>query len=125
MGKNSRRNKIIRQHAEQARNAYPGMAGSRYAKKVPKAARVNESGYEVSGKGLLIHRNAYYERFGKIPKGWHIHHIDEDKLNNKPENLIALPGELHFALHDHMRSLGRLFNRLETIKWLEEKLKVV
>ena len=32
-------------------------------------------------------------------EGWDIHHIDEDKHNNKPDNLVAIPHGEHTILH--------------------------
>lgn len=34
-----------------------------------------------------------------VPEGWVIHHADERKNNNSPENLVALPRGLHRELH--------------------------
>ena len=35
----------------------------------------------------------------KIPKGFHIHHIDGNRENNNPENLMCISPEEHFNLH--------------------------
>lgn len=34
-----------------------------------------------------------------IPNGYHIHHIDGDRSNNTPENLICVSPEEHFNIH--------------------------
>ena len=39
-------------------------------------------------KGKLLHRLIYEEVYGSIPKGYSIHHIDGDKTNNNPGNLM-------------------------------------
>lgn len=47
---------------------------------------------------------------GKIPKGWDIHHIDEKKENNSPENLECLPKYEHTRLyspHNNQYTKGR------------------
>lgn len=35
-----------------------------------------------------------------IPKGWEIHHIDDDPLNNTWENLVCLFPDDHLKFHD-------------------------
>jgi hypothetical protein len=49
-------------------------------------------------RGYFLHR-AVWERLAghKLPPGWEVHHIDHDKSNNQPYNLIAMPPELHKA----------------------------
>ena len=50
-------------------------------------------------KGKLLHRLIYEECFGSIPKGYSIHHIDGDKTNNNPGNLMLLTKSHHHHLH--------------------------
>ena len=47
-----------------------------------------------------VHREIYEINVGKIPKGYHVHHIDKNKLNNDINNLIAIPEEFHNQLHE-------------------------
>ena len=35
----------------------------------------------------------------KIPNGFHIHHVDGDRTNNNPENLICVSPEEHWNIH--------------------------
>ena len=35
----------------------------------------------------------------KIPKGYHIHHIDGDRYNNDPSNLLCCSPEEHWQIH--------------------------
>lgn len=51
-----------------------------------------------SGKDAL-HREVWKSANGPIPDGWHIHHIDEDTLNNDPANLEALSPGNHTRIH--------------------------
>lgn len=46
-----------------------------------------------------IHRLIYTVVIGEIPKGYDIHHKDGNKLNNNPDNLIAIPHSEHLSLH--------------------------
>lgn len=53
-----------------------------------------------------LHRVVYEEHYGPIPKGWHVHHRDGDKSNNKPENLEALPASEHIRKY-HAENIER------------------
>ena len=60
---------------------------------------INKDGYKVNQAGKLIHRVISEETDGKIKSGWHVHHCDFNKLNNKIENLVQIPAELHNEMH--------------------------
>jgi hypothetical protein len=45
------------------------------------------------------HRRIYETFFGKIPNGFHIHHIDGNPLNNSIDNLICISKEEHCKIH--------------------------
>jgi hypothetical protein len=47
-----------------------------------------------------VHREIYEMNISKIPKGYHVHHIDKNPINNSLDNLIAIPEEFHTQLHD-------------------------
>lgn len=53
------------------------------------------------------YRRLYKKSVGDIPKGFEIHHIDGDRENNKIENLLMLPKELHTEYHARKDSLDR------------------
>lgn len=55
--------------------------------------------YYIDGDRRALHRQVWEDHNGPIPPGWHIHHIDEDRDNNDPENLMALPGPEHVRRH--------------------------
>ncbi len=59
--------------------------------------------------GLPAYWKIHDLHHGRKPSGWHIHHIDYDKSNDAPENLIALPSAYHAKLHRENSSptLGR------------------
>lgn len=47
-----------------------------------------------------VYRKIFEEYYGiKIPKDYHIHHIDGNRNNNNPENLQMLSPEEHFKVH--------------------------
>ncbi len=46
-----------------------------------------------------VYRKIYREHHGPIPKGCHIHHIDGDKTNNDPDNLVAIEPFKHWLIH--------------------------
>jgi hypothetical protein len=83
---------------------------------------INENGYWVTEAGKLEHRLIYKRRHGRIPKGWHVHHIDQCKTNNDIENLIAIPESLHNQLHAHMRENNVTFNRAQTEQFCGREL---
>lgn len=47
-----------------------------------------------------VHRELYEMHNGRIPHGYHVHHIDKNPQNNDLNNLIAIPEEFHNELHD-------------------------
>jgi hypothetical protein len=59
---------------------------------------INHNGYyrSTDRKGThLLHRYVWETERGAIPDSWDIHHIDEDKTNNKINNLECLPKAEH------------------------------
>lgn len=67
------------------------------------------TGYFTGGKAQKFHRVHYEQTVGPIPPGFHIHHIDEDKLNNHPSNLRVVTPREHRALHrdNDMRAIQK------------------
>jgi len=86
---------------------------------VSRARRLLDQGYLLDDNGKLVHRKVCRQAHGWFPNNWVVHHVDEDKSNNVPENLIALPRELHDSLYKAMRKNKCLFNR----KQIEQALK--
>lgn len=65
-------------------------------------AYLDKKGYKlilVCGKYILEHHIVWILAHGRIPSGFVVHHKDEDKLNNKLENLELLPNGEHTRLH--------------------------
>lgn len=48
---------------------------------------------------LRAHQWVWINHHGKPPKGYHIHHIDEDKSNNSIENLELMKNARHLRMH--------------------------
>lgn len=63
-----------------------------------KESKFNTS-YEKDSQGNLLHRVISERHDGVIPKGWHVHHCDYNKYNNKIDNLVQIPPELHDEIH--------------------------
>ena len=59
--------------------------------------------YYARHKGLKspirAHTEVWEARFGPIPSGYEIHHLDHDRRNNKIENLLVVDGSMHARLH--------------------------
>lgn len=54
-------------------------------------------------KRIPYHQFVWISNNGDIPEGYHIHHIDGDKLNNDISNLVCIaPGE-HSKIHNKER----------------------
>ncbi len=56
------------------------------------------------GVECYVHHLVYLLEHGSIPRGMHIHHIDHDKLNNDPANLIAMTPSEHHKYHRNMET---------------------
>lgn len=69
--------------------------------------RLSNSGYQqfkdkATGKWVYTHRRVAEKMVGgKIYSGREVHHIDGDKINNRPSNLILL------SKVDHLRAHGK------------------
>jgi hypothetical protein len=58
----------------------------------------------------LLHRDVWEYHNGSIPKGWDIHHIDNNRSNNAIENLECLPKPEHtrrYSPHNNQYTRGR------------------
>jgi hypothetical protein len=55
----------------------------------------------IDGKNVQYSRYVWEQKYGKIPKGLIIHHIDKDKYNNNLDNLLLLNLTAHNRIHSH------------------------
>jgi hypothetical protein len=72
----------------------------------------NNMYYRTSGFNetpRYLHRDIYESIYGKIPEGYHIHHIDGDTLNNSIENLEMLLRKDHTHYHYEINIKDPLF----------------
>lgn len=63
-----------------------------------------KNGYKTfideNGQEQYVHIRVMEKKLGgPIPEGHVVHHIDEDKDNNRPENLVAIPRGVHGRIH--------------------------
>ncbi len=68
----------------------------------------------------------YHHPGQEIPKGYHIHHVDEDTSNNDPDNLQMLEGGEHLSLHHKGRMTPAKKKHLDSIRslgWAWHKTK--
>lgn len=47
----------------------------------------------------FLHRAVWEFHYGQIPKGWHVHHKDENRENNDVSNLELVHGREHLSRH--------------------------
>ena len=68
-------------------------------------ARINSSGYYMISSQKegnfekYLHRLIYEEHYGEIPKNHFVHHKNENKLDNRIENLELISHAEHTRLH--------------------------
>lgn len=59
-----------------------------------------KTGYYLNGTiHKRLHQYVWENEVGEIPKGFQIHHIDQDKANNSVDNLCLLSETAHKAMH--------------------------
>jgi len=69
--------------------------------------------YKYSGnRGYVLEHILVWEQYHNqiLPSGWHIHHLNGIKTDNRPENLKALPRKVHYQL---IPALKRRIKELE------------
>lgn len=60
----------------------------------------------TNGGRHYLHRDVWEAANGPIPRGYDIHHKDENPANNRIDNLALLPKADHTKLH-HRQKRGR------------------
>lgn len=101
--------RFLHGHAQRGKRAYGWKGGRRVTKRgyvliwKPDHPNCMASGY------MFEHRFVWEQANGRLlTRDEDVHHIDGDRQNNAPENLIALPKEQHQKEHRHRRKYRRL-----------------
>lgn len=71
-------------------------------------------------KHVFAHHVSICEELGisEIPKGWCVHHCDENTYNNTFDNLVLLSVSDHARLHSALKGATTI-SKESTLKWVE------
>lgn len=53
-----------------------------------------------------LHRQMWFDKYGEIPEGFHIHHKNEDAFDNRIDNFELINGSDHASLHSNEKVLN-------------------
>lgn len=54
-----------------------------------------------------------------VPRGWCVHHVDKDPMNNEVENLVMMTLSDHTRLHQTVLVGATTISKESTLKWVE------
>lgn len=98
-----------------AKRTIPRLDDSRCINRGGYIAMINPNPHHKKGYTYILeHRFVWEQSHGKIPKGWHVHHFNGIKTDNRLENLVALPP----AKHDKKTYVRALQNRISILEKL-------
>lgn len=74
--------------------------------------KVNSRGYvqvhDELGRWVSEHRVVVERTLGRcLRRGEYVHHIDEDRTNNEPDNLVVVNAAQHRRIHNHYERIRR------------------
>lgn len=98
------KNKLSEKHKESIRQ---GMF--KHFDNIGRKGTISKNGYRVitiNGKRVYEHRLVWEKYYGEIPKGYHIHHKNGNKLDNSINNLELLSKQEHIRKHAIENSIG-------------------
>ena len=77
------------------------------------------TGYYLSSKKIgtrrkRLHVYVWEKQNGKVPRGYHVHHVDCNKDNNEIENLALVTSKEHARIHGIEASEETLRKKRET-----------
>jgi len=76
--------------------------------KAPPRGCLIKNGYHCfENDGVPVHRRIYEQEHGIIEYGYHIHHLNRVKTDNRISNLISIPASFHKWLHKMWDSLAK------------------
>lgn len=93
-----------------------GDAARKRARRALEPARlIDANGYarlRIDGAWVYEHRHLWEQANGPIPDGYHIHHVNHDRADNRLSNLELVPGREHNRRHTSARyAAGKIDNR--------------
>lgn len=69
---------------------------------------------QINGKPIRLHVYVWEKYNGKVPKGYHVHHIDHDTNNNYIDNLVLMERFEHLRYHANLQDKDRIIHNINT-----------
>jgi len=83
--------------------------------KAPEHHRAHTNGYVY--EHILIWEQTHNQQ---LPEGWHVHHVNGIRSDNRPQNLVALPPAKHRIKHKSISDI-----RKQRIRELEAEVRLL